>query len=74
MAVDALGNIYVTEPVWFVVADQLDRGNSTIRRVTPGGVVTSLVGVSGKARVDLCFLPAGLNSPRGVAVLSDPLK
>jgi sugar lactone lactonase YvrE len=59
VAVDSSGNVYVA-----------DSGNSTIRYVTTAGVVTTLVGVAGQAGAFTGPLPAGLNSPSGVAVSS----
>jgi sugar lactone lactonase YvrE len=58
VAVDATGNVYV--------ADQV---NSTIRRVTPEGVVTTFAGQSRESGgADGTRSAARLNSPHGVAV------
>ena len=50
LAIDAAGTLYVN-----------DRGNATIRRVTPAGVVTTLTGVAGEQ--------AHVDGPAGVARL-----
>ena len=58
MAVDSLGNVYV--------ADTL---NSTIRKVTPAGVVTTLAGSPGTSgNVDGTGNEARFHSPYGIAV------
>ena len=58
VAVDGLGNVYVA-----------DTFNSTIRQVTPGGVVTTLAGQAGSTgSADGAGTAAGFNSPSGVAV------
>lgn len=57
VAVDSAGNVYVA-----------DSGNHTIRKITPDGVVSTVVGVAGQAGFAPGALPGLLNSPAGVAV------
>jgi secreted PhoX family phosphatase len=58
VAVDGSGNVYVA-----------DSGNSTIRKVTPAGVVTTLAGSAGvNGSADGTGSAARFNSPAGVAV------
>jgi hypothetical protein len=57
LAADSAGNIYVA-----------DTGNHTIRKVTPAGVVTTVVGVSGSAGYTPGTSPGLLSNPRGVAI------
>ena len=58
IAVDASGNLYVA-----------DRGNSTIRKITPNKVVTTLAGSAGNAgNVDGFGTSAQFDSPFGLAV------
>ncbi|KAA0254172.1 MAG: hypothetical protein EDX89_11010 [Acidobacteria bacterium] len=58
VAVDAFGNVHVAE-----------RDNHTIRKVTPGGVVTTLAGLWGVAgSADGTGIAARFSSPTGVAV------
>ena len=58
VAVDAAGNIYVS-----------DTGNETIRKITPAGVVTTLAGSAGAAgSVDSAGTAAQFSSPTSIAV------
>ena len=57
-AVDSAGNVYIA-----------DTFNHTIRKITPGGVVTTLAGLAGvSGSADATGSAARFNSPRGVAV------
>ena len=57
LATDSTGNVYVA-----------DSGNSTIRKITPDGAVSTVVGVAGQAGFAAGPLPGSLNNPSGVAV------
>ncbi|MGA2867488.1 MAG: NHL repeat-containing protein [Verrucomicrobiota bacterium] len=58
VAVDSLGNVYVA-----------DTGNSRIRKLTPGGVVTTLAGLAGtQGHADGTASAARFSHPEGVAV------
>ena len=63
IAVDSsTGNVYVA-----------DSGNSTIRKISPAGVVTTVVGVAGQRGVMPGSLPARLNTPIGLAIVGNAL-
>jgi hypothetical protein len=57
VATDVNGNVYVA-----------DTFNSTIRKITPAGVVTTLVGTAGRKGFQPGVLPGGLSEPSGIAV------
>ena len=57
LTLDAAGNLYVT-----------DAYNDTIRKLTPGGVVSTVVGKAGVATTLPGNLPGGLANPAGIAV------
>ncbi|MFY8001044.1 MAG: hypothetical protein ACOVSW_20800, partial [Candidatus Kapaibacteriota bacterium] len=57
LSIDALGNLYVP-----------DASNHRIRRVTPGGVVTTIAGSGTAASLDGTGLAAQFNLPTGTAV------
>jgi DNA-binding beta-propeller fold protein YncE len=60
IAVDANGNVYVA-----------DSGNSTVRKITPAGVVTTIIGVYGNPNNSTGLLPASIYAPTGIAVDSN---
>jgi hypothetical protein len=57
VATDSAGNVFVA-----------DTGNNTIRKISPAGAVSTIVGVAGQAGFAPGALPGLLESPRGVAV------
>jgi sugar lactone lactonase YvrE len=57
VAVDDEGNVYVA-----------DSANNAVRKITPSGLVSSLVGGGGRQGTQLGDLPGGLDYPGGVAV------
>lgn len=57
IATDSEGNVYVA-----------DWGNHTIRKITPAGVVSTIVGVAGKPGFVPGALPGQIARPTGVAV------
>jgi sugar lactone lactonase YvrE len=57
IAVDASGNVYVA-----------DKGNSEIRKITPEGVVTTIIGSHDNPATSLGLLPASIFNPYAVAV------
>ena len=57
MVIDKADNLYV-----------VDRDNQTIRKITPSGTVSTVVGVPGLAQNRTGALPGGLASPSGLAI------
>jgi sugar lactone lactonase YvrE len=57
VAVDGAGNVFVA-----------DSGNNAIRRITPGGVVTTVAGAAASGAIDGPAAAARFSQPRGVAV------
>lgn len=58
IAVDKAGNLFVA-----------DTGNSTVRKITPSGVVSTVAGVAGNSGNVLGPLPGGLDHPLGITVI-----
>jgi sugar lactone lactonase YvrE len=58
----ATGNLYVA-----------DSRNNTVRKITPAGVVTTVVGVAGQIGFAAGALPGLLSSPQGVAISGNNL-
>jgi DNA-binding beta-propeller fold protein YncE len=48
-----------------------DTGNATIRKIAPGGAVSTVAGVAGRKGIVLGPLPGGLDSPLGIGLMSN---
>jgi sugar lactone lactonase YvrE len=62
IAIDSTNNLYVA-----------DTSNSTIRKITPAGLVTTVVGISGQTGFAPGALPGLLAQPLGVAISGNSL-
>lgn len=72
IVVDASGNIYVAdgEPRPF---EGGDFGSQTIRKITPAGAVTTVIGVARQEDFTPGALPGNLTQPRGLAINGNKL-
>ncbi|HEY8927980.1 MAG TPA: NHL repeat-containing protein [Mucilaginibacter sp.] len=57
IAIDATGNIFVA-----------DYGNNLIRKITPGGVVSTFAGSGNQGSIDAAGLLASFNAPTGITI------
>lgn len=57
LVIDKADNLYV-----------IDRGNSTVRKITPAGVVSTVAGVAGQDKTVPGPLPGGIGTPSGLAI------
>ena len=62
LVVDAVGNVYVA-----------DTNNDTVRKITPAGVVSTVIGVPGLAVFDAGILPGALQPSYGLALFGSSL-
>jgi len=62
IAVGSTGDLYVA-----------DKGNRTIRKITPAGLVSTLAGSVGRREFVAGVLPGGLDAPVGVAIIGTSL-
>jgi sugar lactone lactonase YvrE len=62
LAVDESDNIYVA-----------DMGNNTIRKITPDGVVTTVVGAAGSAGFEPGLAPGVISHPRAIEISGESL-
>jgi NHL repeat len=62
VATDSADNVYVA-----------DTGNSTIRKITPAGVTSTIVGLPGQTGFTMGALPGVLSNPERIAVIGSSL-
>ncbi len=62
LTIDSAGNLYVA-----------DSGNHTIRKVTPDGVVSTVLGVAGRNETSVGILPKLVSDPQGLSITGSTL-
>ena len=62
LTIDSAGNLYVA-----------DSGNHTIRKVTPDGVVSTVLGVAGRNETSVGSLPKLVGDPQGLSITGSTL-
>jgi uncharacterized repeat protein (TIGR01451 family) len=69
VAVDSSGNVYVADSPYFNYSSEASIAGDTIRKITPGGVVTTLAGLAGvDGSDDGTGSAARFDEPLGIAV------
>jgi sugar lactone lactonase YvrE len=71
LTVDLQGNVYVADTGLEANSNHGSIGGETIRKITPAGVVTTLVGTPEKPGFQFNTFPELITSPQGIAILPD---
>ncbi len=69
LALDAAGNLYVTDSATVMLPNWSIKGNATVRKISPAGQVTTLAGTAGTfGHQDGVGATASFMTPEGIAV------